>query len=202
MRRLITLVCLLATTICVPVKSTATATPLPTIDILTFKIERYFDGVNILWKVVHNSQVETYFLQHSVDQLSWETIAEFEPNFGEEVDAQDYFHADLSSGSHYYRLAVRLTTGAEEFSKAVVYHLDYDSNGGTGSSPSVVTFGNTLSLDNDDPDIEVEYEIRDAEGNTVMHLPGVRDVSLKHLQPGIYYIYERQSGDIQRVVKL
>lgn len=180
-----------------------TTAALPTIDIVSFTIERYSDGVNLIWKVMHDGQVELYFLQHSRDQLSWETIAEIEPAFGEEFDTQDFFHGNLQNGTHYYRLVARLATGGEETSKALIYHLDYDTVGGVSAgSPSVVNFGSTLSLTSDDPDLDVHFEIRDAEGNVVFVPATSFEIDLNHLKPGVYYVYERISGDVQKVIKL
>ncbi|MDX1476725.1 MAG: hypothetical protein R3301_03430 [Saprospiraceae bacterium] len=173
-----------------------------TIDIIVFMIERYADGANIVWKVAHSGEVDVYFLQHSTNQLDWTTIAEIEPT-GEEYDAQDYFHGNLADGTHYYRLVARLISGGEQVSKAVVYHINVDAVGsgfaGGISSPTVVTFGNTLSLTSPG-DTGGDTEVRDAEGKVVMVVPADVSVDLTHLRPGVYFLRDLATGDI-RVVR-
>ncbi|MDX1408263.1 MAG: hypothetical protein R3330_09020 [Saprospiraceae bacterium] len=183
----------------------AAAAPDGTIDILVFMIERYADGVNIIWKVAHQGEVEIYYLQHSTNQLDWTTIAEIQPILGEEYDAQDYFHANLADGTHYYRLVARMVSGQEEISKAVVYHLNVDAIGSLGSgsggisSPAVVTFGNTLSLNSGET--TGDTVVHDEEGNVVLVVPSGIAVDLTHLKPGVYFLRDTESGGVRGVIK-
>ena len=197
--------CLVASTIVATTVQGSSTPAFSEFQVLQFYAQALQRGSLVIWKVQHDMDIQVYYLQHSMDQLEWEDIAEFSSDPLENIDAEDYYHAPLADGTHYYRLSIRRNNGDEVISKVIIFRLNAIV-GGTDGPVTTAPIRPGRVGDNALPDQphDGQVEVVNARGEVIINRPSGFGIEkeVKLLPAGTYYIRYIESGLIRKIEAL
>jgi hypothetical protein len=171
------------------------------LELLSFEVFQVGDDINIHWKAVHDPTVARIFLEHSVDQQTWDCLTEWIPS-GPDLDNGRYTHSRVSSGIHYYRLITQYRDGELENSGIRFIRLGFESNL-VHIWPNPATDRIEVFVQSMQPQPVLQYFLVDMHGRINLSIQSTYHVvfDLSQLERGVYFLHIPVLCIVQRVVK-